>query len=234
MSLLHRKHSYRANIYKGDYFVLKHLNEFITNGLSNYIKKGDIVGDIGCGEQPMRTFITDLGGEYISVDLQQNSSNNVKVEANITNIPLANDYFDLILCTEVLEHVPDIFLALQELARLIRPNGVILITIPFVYPLHEEPFDFTRVTPHLIKVLSDKLNLQILQLTTTGNDFEVIATILDNFWSQTFKILPGFLRRFCSLVMRIPINIIAYLGSIIAVKLPKSIYLNTVCILSKR
>lgn len=58
--------------------------------------------------------------------------------------------FDCILCTEVLEHVPDPVIALQEMRRVTRPAGILLLTVPLSEQLHEEPYDFYRFTRYAL------------------------------------------------------------------------------------
>ena len=57
-------------------------------------------------------------------------------------IPFADEYFDIILMTEVLEHLHDPGTALKELARILSPDGRLLITFPFMWMLHELPTDY--------------------------------------------------------------------------------------------
>ena len=69
------------------------------------------------------------------------------IVASLDALPVNPASFDAVLCTEVLEHLrhPDAVLA--ELARVLVPGGRLCLTVPFVWPLHEEPFDFFRYTP---------------------------------------------------------------------------------------
>src|SRR4051794_10363422 len=63
--LLTRRDRYRASILRGDYFVLKHLTRFLDDKLRERVRPGAVVGDVGCGEQPLRALITKLGAKYI-------------------------------------------------------------------------------------------------------------------------------------------------------------------------
>jgi SAM-dependent methyltransferase len=69
--------------------------------------------------------------------------------SDITAIPVPDQSFDVILCTEVLEHVPEPIKALREFARILRPRGYLLLTAPLGSRLHQEPYHFYGgYTPH--------------------------------------------------------------------------------------
>jgi SAM-dependent methyltransferase len=61
--------------------------------------------------------------------------------------------FDAVLCCNVLEHVFDLEAAVEGLARLVRDDGALLASTPFVYPLHDEPGDYWRPTQHALQRL---------------------------------------------------------------------------------
>ena len=110
-----RRTDYRARFYRDDYFVLKHLGDFINTSLRTYVARGARVADIGCGAQPLRAQIERLGATYTGVDIEQNPQQTVEVVASITDLPFAESSFDTILCTEVLEHVSDSYAAFGAL-----------------------------------------------------------------------------------------------------------------------
>ena len=72
-------------------------------------------------------FICQFGDRYITADLKKD---NVKVKMDITNIEYADRSFDIIICSHVLEHIEDDGKALQELSRVLKPNGDALILVP--------------------------------------------------------------------------------------------------------
>lgn len=72
------------------------------------------------------------------------------IRGDIQDIPFADDTFDTILAIEVLEHIPEPLEALRECARVLRPNGHLILTVPFMWPVHEDwrapYYDYTRWT----------------------------------------------------------------------------------------
>jgi len=231
---LRRRRQYKARIFQSDYFVVKHLAEFLDHKINEYIIEGNLVADIGCGEQPWRSQIEKLGGIYLGIDITQDSQNSIDIIANINQLPLTNKLVDNILCTEVLEHVSNADSAFSEFSRILKPGGHIILTLPFAYPLHEEPYDFWRYTPHQVRICASINNLAVIELQTVGNELEVIAIVWDNLWGKMFGGQLNFFKRSWIALMRLPINIIISITSFLIDKyLPKKNFLNTICILEK-
>jgi hypothetical protein len=86
--------------------------------------------------------------------------------------------FPAILCTEVLEHVVDIDAGFAGLRRLAAPRGVVVLTVPFVFPLHMEPYDFRRLTVHGIERLAADHGFRVESATRLGRLPEVLATLV--------------------------------------------------------
>jgi SAM-dependent methyltransferase len=76
-------------------------------------------------------------------------------------LPFGDNEFDIVLCTEMLEHVPDPQAVLSEIQRVLRPGGRLIMTTPFLVPLHEEPYDFFRYTSHGLRHLCASASLKI-------------------------------------------------------------------------
>ena len=113
---------------------------------------GAEVLDAGAGDAPYRPLFTHCA--YHTQDWPGSvhpGAQRADVVADLHDLPLAAEAFDFVLCTEVLEHVADPGRCAVELRRVLRPGGWILVTVPFVGELHEEPHDFRRFTSHGIE-----------------------------------------------------------------------------------
>jgi SAM-dependent methyltransferase len=125
------------------------------------IPKASRVLDAGAGAAPYRSLFAHcdyrtqdfgktpaLAGQYANLDY----------ECDINSIPVPDAFFDVVLCTEVLEHVPRPIDVLQEFARILRPGGKLLITAPLGSFLHFEPHHYYGgYTPHWYsKFLTEK------------------------------------------------------------------------------
>jgi SAM-dependent methyltransferase len=231
-----RRGSYRASLRSPDYFAVRHLRAFLESRLATYVQKDARVVDVGCGEQPLRPLITGRGASYLGLDVVQNGANSVGALALATHIPLAGACADVVVITEVLEHVADTWTAFRELARIVRPGGHVLVTLPFIYPLHEEPHDFVRLTPHALRTLAAENDLEIVELTTHGNELESIALI----WAQLWERLPRgpWLLRKPLTLARMLMNVVTNaIGSALSgafdARLPRKVFTNVVCVLRR-
>lgn len=104
--------------------------------------KDKLVLNIGSG-------VRNIGTEVINVDVYPFQG--VHIIADAANLPFAEDTVDMIVCEDVLEHVTDPFGALSEFKRVIRPGGCVYIAVPFLYPFHASPSDFTRFTRNILR-----------------------------------------------------------------------------------
>ena len=85
---------------------------------------------------------------------------------DITSEIQIEEKFDLVLCTYVLEHIYDIKSAIKNLNFLLKEKGNLVVSVPFIYPLHDEPEDFWRFTEHALKNLFS--DFKILTIKRTG------------------------------------------------------------------
>jgi SAM-dependent methyltransferase len=90
------------------------------------------------------------------------------VFADAAYLPFAKQSFDTVLLFEVLEHVSQPTQALQGIRRVLKTNGRVIITIPFLYPMHDEPYDFQRYTLYGLE----------RELASAGLQVEIIKPIL--------------------------------------------------------
>ncbi len=144
--------------------------------------------DAGAGEQPyraacghLRYVAQDLGhydgrGDGRGLQTGSWSAGALDLVCDIGRIPESDGSFDAILCSEVLEHVPEPIVALAEFARLLRPGGTLLLTAPFVRLTHFAPqhyqTGFSRVFyAHRLPALG----FQIRELEANGSFFELLA-----------------------------------------------------------
>ncbi|HST63578.1 MAG TPA: class I SAM-dependent methyltransferase [Mycobacteriales bacterium] len=122
--------------------------------------------DLGCGNQPFAPWYGPMAKEVVAADAVPGPG---VVEVDLgAPLPFGDETFDTVLCTQVLEHVPDAELAMAEIARVLRPGGHALVTVPFLYPTHEAPYDFWRFTHHGLAGLVRRHRLEVLGVEAQG------------------------------------------------------------------
>jgi len=94
----------------------------------------------------------------------------IDVVSDIWSIPLPDATFDAVLCTEVLEHVPYPIQAVEELSRLLRPGGRLILTVPSNALRHQDPYFFTSgFSDRWLERILPEHNLEIEELTELGD-----------------------------------------------------------------
>lgn len=165
-------------------YIVPLLAEQVRRQLDNIVVRKDgsaRVLDVGCGEQPFRADLERRGYRYSGMDLEGGNVRPDYIGRIDMDLPVAlaqSQPFDLILCTEVLEHVPDWETAFRNLARLMAPGGHLVVTCPHFYLLHEEPWDYWRPTPHALRHFGEKNNLRVDVLEKAGDVWDVLGTLI--------------------------------------------------------
>jgi SAM-dependent methyltransferase len=137
--------------------------------------------DIGCGGQPLRGDLERRGYRYFGMDLESGKicpDYLGRIDADLPASLMQARPFDLVLCTEVLEHVPDWDTAFKNLSLLMAPGGHLIITCPHFYLLHEEPWDYWRPTPYALRHFGEKNGLHVNVLKKAGDVWDVMGTLI--------------------------------------------------------
>lgn len=127
--------------------ILQTLNEFIPQCKGVFL-------DIGCGEMPYKSLILPHVEKYIGLDIENHKyQKNVKPDIfwDGRHIPLDDNSVDCAMATELFEHVTNIESVLNEIKRVLKPGGSLFFTVPFLWPLHDNPQDEYRYTPFSLK-----------------------------------------------------------------------------------
>lgn len=104
--------------------------------------------DVGCGSKPYRTIFTRVT-EYLGLELdteENRATQHADFYYDGQTFPVADESVDTVLCNQVLEHVADPDEFLSEIFRVLRPGGTLILTVPFIWPEHEQPHDNRRYT----------------------------------------------------------------------------------------
>jgi SAM-dependent methyltransferase len=162
----------RLRPWRQDYLVYRYLWPNIARAVANARSRIDAprpaVLDLGCGNRPYADLFT--GFEYFGVD-HSTDDTRPDVVTDATRLALASERFDLVFCTQVIEHVPDPAALVEESFRVLRPGGFLVLTGPFWWPLHEEPHDYHRFTSHGFAHLVRAAGFTEVVITPDGGDW---------------------------------------------------------------
>ena len=151
--------------------------------------------DLGCGTVPLFETYRALADEVLCVDwpASLHEKQHIDVFADLSRpLPLRNSSFDTVLLSDVLEHIPNPEDLLAEIARILRPEGRIVIGVPFLYWLHEVPHDFNRYTRYQLTRMLENEGLDVVALTEIGGTPEVLADIMSKTLAPRPRLAAGF------------------------------------------
>ena len=107
--------------------------------------------------------------------------------SDLTSIPRSDRAYDGILCTQVLEHVPQPQVVVSELARVLKPTGVLCLTTNGTYGIHMPPFHFYNTTPFSLMCLFEKAGLELLYMAPRGGWFNMVGGTLPRVIDEIFR-----------------------------------------------
>ena len=145
--------------------------------------------DVGCGSKPYRELFD--AKEYVGLEIDS-YANRVKGVADCYYdgkiFPFNNLQFDSILCNQVFEHVfnPNEFI--EEISRVLKPSGKLLLSVPFVWDEHEQPYDYARYSSFALKEILESNGFKVLGHIKTCADSRVIFQMIN---AYLYKIIAN-------------------------------------------
>jgi SAM-dependent methyltransferase len=171
------------------YFLIRDIKEAIAN-----YAKGDFL-DLGCGNKPYQSLYKPLTNSQVGCDVVQSDENSVDVLCPATDLKFNSNQFDTVLCTQVLEHVFEHNKLMEEAFRVLKPGGHLILTVPFVWELHEQPYDFFRYTKYALKELFERTGFKIDYVKPNGGKWAAIYQLRNNMMYHSFRTRKTFFNK---------------------------------------
>ena len=157
--------------------------------LLSAIKSTDKTLDIGCYDKWTKKHI-NAKSSYIGLDYLETASkwyfSKPDIYGDAHSLPLGDSTIDNVLLLDVLEHVSHIDTVLEESFRVLKIEGKAVIKIPFLYPLHDEPRDFVRLTKYGIKQKATNTGFTVSTIYSSGHPLETAALLKNIAVSKVF------------------------------------------------
>lgn len=164
--------------------------------------------DVGCGRMPYKTILVappSRVDRYIGLDLGRSTYGQPDVLWDGRTIPLEPNLVECAMATEVFEHCPDPVLVMREIARVLKPAGLLFFTVPFLWPLHDVPHDEYRYTPFAMERLLREAGLAHIETWPLGGWDSSLAQMI-GLWIRRRPMSRNrrrFLSIFATLIVRI-------------------------------
>ena len=159
-----------------DYLVLRTLRRDIERLVAE-LGGGGVALDIGCGESPYAEILGARGFTVETLDLTEETEPDYVGTAESTG--LESGRFQVVLCTQVLEHVTDPWAAAREIARLLPVGGQAIVSVPHVWFFHPHPRDHWRFTQQGLLQLVESAGLTPVSLLAQGGSLLALCQIVN-------------------------------------------------------
>jgi SAM-dependent methyltransferase len=137
--------------------------------------------DLGCGQAPLYLVYRDLVTSVTCLDWEHSHhrTNHADVCCDLARgLPFDDKRFDTILATDVLEHIAEPGPLWTEMHRVLRHTGTIIVGVPFLYWIHEEPYDYHRYTRFQLAESCRRAGLDVVSVEPYGGALEVVIDIV--------------------------------------------------------
>jgi SAM-dependent methyltransferase len=139
--------------------------------------------DVGCGNKPYQAIFTPHVTEYIGIEheatFSETSAGYQGIRPDLTydgeRLPFPDESFDTVLNVQVLEHTPRPHRLVAEMARVLKRGGLLILSAPFQFRLHEQPHDYFRYTSHGLRHLLEEVGLEVTEIRPQGGLWSVIG-----------------------------------------------------------
>ncbi len=189
--------------------------------------------DVGCGTKPYEPYIAV--NHYVGLEIDSERSrmtSKAEFFYDGKTFPFKNEEFDSVLANEVFEHVFNPTEFLTEVNRVLKMDGKLLLTVPFVWDEHEQPYDYARYTSFGLKYILERHGFEIVQHKKSVTSARVIFQLINEFIYKKTYVENTVMRQIVSTLLISPFTI---LGILISAVLPSNedLYLDNIVLAKK-
>lgn len=170
--------------------VVHRLHGAVVDAIKTYAAGRTL--DAGAGKLAYRSALVEHGAgiEYVSLDMEpcHEALDVIADFAAGTDFP--EEHFDTVFCSQVLEHTPDPGAFLDEAYRVLKTNGRLIVTTPFLFYLHGLPNDFFRYTPNGLALLVNRSGFTIIKQSGAGGLLAFVAMVFFVALFHAIRFLP--------------------------------------------
>lgn len=186
MNVMQRIREIIGNTLSPVWLLDKEMDAATRNILAVSVKDNSHWLDVGCGLKPFASSFDHA--HYTGIDIEVSGrSGDMKMPDKFfdgINIPYGDSSFDGLLCTQVLEHVENLDLLLAECNRVLKVGGRFVVSVPFVYREHEQPYDFRRITSYGLILVLTRNGFKVETCLKCLSAIETIATLFSVYVSN--------------------------------------------------
>ncbi len=145
--------------------------------------------DVGCGEKPYEDIFLPYVTEYVGIEHEASFTETAASHSHRRpdylydgkRLPFEDRSFDTVLNVQVLEHTPHPAALMAEMARVLKDDGILILSAPFQFRLHEQPNDYFRYSPHGLRVLCADVGLEVAEVHNQGSLWSVLGHKLNSY-----------------------------------------------------
>jgi SAM-dependent methyltransferase len=145
--------------------------------------------DVGCGDKPYEAWFRPFVQSYVGIEFGHTfaaTAAGTRGRPDIIygggRLPFKDASFDTVLSVQVLEHTPRPAALMAEMSRVLAPDGLLILTAPFQFRLHEQPHDYFRYSPYGLRHLCSDVGLEVFDVVTQGGLWSVIGHKLNSYF----------------------------------------------------
>lgn len=215
------------------YFARRGLFSHIVD-LAHYVQGKTL--DVGCGSKPYCHLFPC--SSYIGLDTHQSGHDHSQEEVDVfydgVTIPFPDEHFDSVVSFQVLEHVFEPDTMVREMYRVLKKGGHLLLSVPFIWYEHEQPFDYGRYSSHGLKHLLEKHDFLVLEHRKGVTGAAVIAQLANALIYQNTTLKHQGWAFWLRTAMTTSVNVCGVLASRLGLLQDDSLYLDNIVVAQKK